>query len=287
MTRTKRHDNRDGWYLITPADAQRWLDDQPQNRPENRGKCERFAEEMRGKRWLPNGETIILDEHGKLLDGQGRCRACVISGVPFESYVVFGVKRHMFPSVDSGAEPRTAGHLCALLGATNWNLVASVLKWSILIDQWKLSPSSSGVKSTITNAMILGAYRKQGDAVKTAIADMQTISSTWRALLVGYVPPSVLIYVYMRMRERSPEKALLFATGMITGESLKKGSPILTLRNRSMNTTGKILSYVHMACAIKAARAFLVGKELLNIRWDPSREQFPRLEDARAEREAA
>lgn len=88
---------------ITPALAQRWLDATPGNRRERAKRVEQWARDMRAGRWRLNGEAIILDRDGRLLDGHHRCRAIVLSGVAVQCLVVQNVDRESAAyTIDTG-----------------------------------------------------------------------------------------------------------------------------------------------------------------------------------------
>lgn len=88
--------------IIKPEDAKRILDEMPAQRSLNRDTVILYAESMKNNEWLLNGETIIFDEEGKLMDGQHRLSACVESGVPLHTMVMRGVPRRFMPTLDIG-----------------------------------------------------------------------------------------------------------------------------------------------------------------------------------------
>ncbi|QDT39761.1 hypothetical protein [Stratiformator vulcanicus] len=53
----------------------------------------RFSEDMKRGVWFENAHAIAFDKTGKLYDGQHRLGACVRSGEPFTTLVVFGVEQ--------------------------------------------------------------------------------------------------------------------------------------------------------------------------------------------------
>ncbi len=59
--------------IITPGQSEEWLkNNNKHNRPLSRKDIERYAASMESGRWLLNGETIIFDNTGNLLNGQHR-----------------------------------------------------------------------------------------------------------------------------------------------------------------------------------------------------------------------
>jgi len=257
MKRIHKGDERNGWYSVEPADAQKLLDEQPENRPLRDSKAERFAADIKSNRWLQNGEPIILDDDAKLLDGQGRCRAIVIAGKAIESYVVFGIPRKFFVSVDTG-QNRSGADTLALGGTANYAIAAAVCRLAIRAGL------PSGSSSTIPNWKLNDFARKNKDRLVNAFDVLGPV------LHQSPLIPSILLYVYMEAHEINPTKARDFALGVAVGEGLPAGSPMLVLRNRMIALRGdahKMLGYEKLALTIKAWNAFVAGKKISLLKW--------------------
>lgn len=281
MNKLRAPDRRDGWYEIGPADAQQLLENQPQNRPLNERKAIRFASVIAEKKWLPNGETIILDERERLLDGQGRCRAIAISGKPIETYVVHNIPRKFFVSVDTG-QARTGADTLSLAGAKNYAIAASVCRIALQME----SGTSPSTKFSVTNERVNAYWRSNQDRLSQAIG-----------FLHGYlgkspIVPSVMVYVYMMAKQINPERADVFAAGVMTGEGLSAGSPMLALRNRMIALRGvahKLRTWEKLALVIKAWNAFVEGRTITLLKFNDrlagrNAESFPVFSDG-AEKE--
>lgn len=52
----------------------------------------RIAEELEQDRWILNGATIAFHRDGTLRDGRHRLWACVASGMPLKTWVIFGTE---------------------------------------------------------------------------------------------------------------------------------------------------------------------------------------------------
>src|SRR5687767_46533 len=101
-------------FHVTPDDARVLLERNAgpdgRNRAPSPSAIDRYAREMREGRWRLSGEGLIITKTGKLRNGQHRLLACIKAGVPFETFIVFGVDDSVFPVLDRGAV-RTAGHV--------------------------------------------------------------------------------------------------------------------------------------------------------------------------------
>ncbi len=87
---------------ITPEIAKELLTHNIGNRKINQANVKRIAEDMIARDYKLNGETIKIYEDGTLADGQHRLMACVLSGVPFETYIIKGIKKDVLPTIDAG-----------------------------------------------------------------------------------------------------------------------------------------------------------------------------------------
>lgn len=81
---------------------------------------------VRGE-WAFNGEPVIVADTGRVLDGQHRLMACVNTGIPIDTMIVYGVDESVFPTIDRGVT-RTVGNVLSIDGEDNYNYVAAALK---------------------------------------------------------------------------------------------------------------------------------------------------------------
>lgn len=114
---------------INPGMAEVMLErnetDEWKNRPTSRSGLERFSKAMAQGRWHYTAETIVFSETGKLLNGQHRLNAVIMSGAEVDALVAFGVHDDAFKYMDTGVT-RTAGHIFAIEGVPNYNWAAAV-----------------------------------------------------------------------------------------------------------------------------------------------------------------
>ncbi len=76
---------------VSPAMAQNWLSQNPNNRSISVSRVSEYAQDMEKGDWEMNGEPIVIDTNGMLKDGQHRLAAVVKSGRTIPMLVVFGV----------------------------------------------------------------------------------------------------------------------------------------------------------------------------------------------------
>jgi len=78
---------------ITPEMAEAYLGFNHQHREIKSAKVGKFAAEMMEENWQLNGKTIVFDGEKKLLNGQHRLTAVVLSGKSLTTLVVRGINK--------------------------------------------------------------------------------------------------------------------------------------------------------------------------------------------------
>jgi hypothetical protein len=91
-----------GKYTIAPDLAAKWLNHITNPRVLSHGVVEAYARDMKAGDWPESGETIKWDVEDSCFDGEHRLRACVLAGVPFESWVIVGLPKQARDTVDLG-----------------------------------------------------------------------------------------------------------------------------------------------------------------------------------------
>ena len=88
--------------VITPDMAKVWLDKNVKNRKLQRHTTSKYARDMLAGAWQVTGDAIRFDVHSNLLDGQHRLKACIEAGVPFETFVIYGLPTQTQDVMDIG-----------------------------------------------------------------------------------------------------------------------------------------------------------------------------------------
>lgn len=83
-----------------------------------------LSQQMKSGQWMMNGEPIIMDEEGGILDGQHRLLSIIQSGETIEMMVVRGISKSAFATIDRG-KTRSNGNIFAIAGIKNYNQVAA------------------------------------------------------------------------------------------------------------------------------------------------------------------
>ena len=250
---------------ITPAMATKILEEakEVQNRNVSDGHVEWLASQMKSGKWALNGEAIIFDEEGQLIDGQHRLWAIVNSGVTIETLVTRGVERKGFATIDTGSA-RTSGNVLAIYGEKSGNVLSAALGW---LHRYE-------------NGKMLWALKPSGFAAATAIALLKKHpgvrdSVEWAVGLRGNpvfrkVSGSILAFLRYVFAAHKPQKAAEFFDLLGDVVPDQAGTPTRVLRDwyltkdkgRAAATTLEL-----MAVTVKAWNAFLNGERPQKLIW--------------------
>ncbi len=112
---------------ITPELARQYLSNQIRNRKWRRDLVDRYKGEMAAGRWHMNGQTIVFDDNGRMVDGQHRMMAVSEFGKPVDMLIVTGVAQGLEATIDMG-KARTLGDVFQMKGVRNAKLLSRTSK---------------------------------------------------------------------------------------------------------------------------------------------------------------
>lgn len=277
MNRDSAPDKRDGWYSVGPLDAATFLDRNMKNRPLNESRSEVLAVLMKTGRFIPNGEPIILDMDGNVLDGQHRLRACQISGKPFSTYVVHvNASVGVFDSLDCG-NSRTGSDRLSMDGVPDSSLQASIIGMVVKHERGILPTGRGAATCRITPQDIRLRRLKEPSVFDRVASDTRRQS----AGLSRLVPHSFAGFVHYYGRKKDQAASLQFLSGIADGAALPASCPALLFRNRMIQQSqGKerLRQKEVLALLIVAWNLYVTGRTVKVLKWISSSE-FPRIEE--------
>lgn len=229
MKRIRKPDPRDGWYEIPPQVADEILRLVKLNRAVVTPHVDAIAEDVRRGRWKENGESLVFDEDGILLDGQHRLLGCKAADRPIVCYCVFGVKRSAFDTIDTG-KGRGGAAIASILQMKNYKVCATAADWCIKYDAMKpLGRFPSGKAARISNSDRQKFLTKNRDLIETAAHAVVTNQKHLRRLTAG---PNVFAGALSIISQVDSEAAEKWFALVATGEGLSGEHPAMALRNR-------------------------------------------------------
>ena len=119
--------------LITPQVAQALLFGNNGNRKLMTSRVETLAKAMKSEQWIENGDPIHVSKSGRLLNGQHRLEAVIMSGCAYNGVVVYGVDESAFMTYDSHAK-RTLSDSSGVQRKT-------IEIYNIIIRAYKITPN--------------------------------------------------------------------------------------------------------------------------------------------------
>ena len=275
---------------ITPALAREWLERGGENRRLNQKRVGVLVAAIRRGEWRLTGDTIKLDQDGKVRDGQHRLAAIAEAGHTVETLVVRNVQEEAFEVMDTG-KARSIPDILYLSGFKDTNVLAATVRNLVLWEQTgRLIVTTRESGEWLTSPVYLDYLRKHADVIEGV-----KVGELVRKFLVG--GPGLWSALFVLFARVDKEKADDFAYKLANGEGLERGNPILVLRNRLLAglsterayfTTASNEKEALAAAVIKAWNAFRKGEPITawsQLHWyniGRRAEPFPRPDDLEA-----
>jgi hypothetical protein len=182
-------------------------------------------------RWRDNGEAIIFGSDGRLLNGQHRLRACVLTGVPIPASVSFGVDPDAFDTIDRGRR-RNLGDDLSIVGEKNAGALAAALGVLWFDDEDRIEKLGRNASPPLDVAQRL---LEDHPAIRESVA----WASTHKHEIA--LEPRLIAYCHYRFSLSDANAAAKFFRDLVEGADLKVGDPVLRLRDMlKENKTNKV-----------------------------------------------
>jgi len=259
--------------LITPAIAKEYLKRNTSNRPLSKRRVSEYAGVMKKGGWREDTlEIIKFDKTSRLIDGQHRLEAIVLSGASVCMHVAFGLTSSVFDVLDTG-KGRGSSDVLAMHGVPNHVIVSSMIKALRLFKAGRRFNGATNVGNT--NKEILEDYK-----LRSAFYDsIAAAASKYRRVGGNILESGTTGMLLALFTEKNPEQAKCFFDQLFSIVPNRHTS-VLTLHNillkdrlslkSKMDTTHKY------AIIIKAWNAFILNKEVNILRFSPNAaEKFP------------
>ena len=248
--------------VVTPEKALAWLTNAAKNRNITDTVVRRYGADMETGRWTLNGQGIIFDTEGRLVDGRHRLTAVVATQCEIPMLVVRGAPTGAFETMDSG-RGRTLAHTLQIEGRKHAAATSACARICFAYV------SGMNLKFSATRSELLELIRrhKQIEDYASQIANQSLINT------MG-VPRTAFAAVMALANdtEERDEDVKEFIDGFVTGEGLFQGDPRLTLRRWLAKMRGDVgigparVAEPFFAATVKAWGAFANNNDLGNIR---------------------
>ena len=241
--------------LITPEQAQCWLDAMPHQRWVRQNKIRMLSRQMLEGRWklTPNG--LAINPSGHVIDGQHRLMVIAQTGKSVMMRVTFNAPDDSFLVIDGGTSPKNLDDALRHHGVSR--AISAIIGGAVRM-LFREERDTSVWDNTLqcSNEEGIDVFRANPGIVPACELASRCRLAPSRASL-GY-------FLY-RGTEINEARTTKFAEGLITGELLVRGDPALLLRKtwiqeRTARVSPTLLhDGIRIATAINAA---LKGRKL-------------------------
>lgn len=212
---------------VTPEMAKEWLDTRYKDeRTLREGKLKAMVRDMMTGHWLFAGDPIRFNEsNGKLMDGQHRLSAIVVSGVGQE-FPILNLPEETRATFDTGSA-RTLGDLLQLGGHVHGRIVAAITRR--LVIHFTSDQIGSGGRFVPSRLECVDFIEKNKDELYLAVnVAMKVVRNRLP------MAPSAVGAAYFLCGQKDREQAEYFFDHLATGIGLEENSPITALRGRAL-----------------------------------------------------
>jgi hypothetical protein len=256
---------------ITPEMARELLSLNEANRRLRSQDTAEYGRQMREGKWYLNGEPIVFDKNHKLRNGQHRLEAIARGVIAIRVLVIWGVDPEVVISFDQNIR-RNYADLLKFQGVPHSGTINGALVYVYRYENGGLDSYRSPRNPDRDEC--LAQHPDLPDAVEESLQ--------WKELQnpLGLNRP-VAAGIYYILRKNGGDRAREFFTKLASGADLAVDTPIYTLRKRleAGKPKGKGGPRVRsnkevMAHVIRAWNAFIEGRPLKRLKFDPN-EEFP------------
>lgn len=251
---------------VTPEMAKQWLDTNAKNnRKLRKGIVARYASDMIKNRWQVTGEAIKFAVDGRLIDGQHRLNAVLLSKKTIQVAVVRGLPADAMKVLDTG-QSRSAGDALTIFGHNGQSAVLAGLARKVI-----------ATNAGTTNVMGVKKIRIGADPITTGdIVDYcqaNDLSPYVRfgirmdiAQVAKIFTATEWSYVFWLLCQKSETEANDFLTRLATLEDVSKDSPIRVLFDKIVKSSIKLDSKMKLSATIQTWNCIRSGQPLTKLR---------------------
>lgn len=195
----------------------------------NRKLSQRVAEILAGKiergEWILNGDAISFDYNGKLINGQHRLTAVVLSGMSIKSFVVCGLEPEAFKTYDSPKRRMLSDAIDIAGGGQvkNSKILQAVATHLFRHDiRFNLFSQSAEDFPSVDEAFaIMARYPHMADSLEFVSKDRH----------LWFLPLGVATALHLLFSKFDADLADVFFNSIKAGTNMEDGSAILAFRD--------------------------------------------------------
>jgi hypothetical protein len=219
------------YILLTPELAEHLLLNHNNcNRPLSRINTEFLTKELQNGRWKFNAETISINSNGDLSDGQHRCQAVFITGVPIITLCTSNLSLEAFSTINIGRK-RAGSDILAVNGVKNASIASSTVKSIFGFKNSKFSANRNSNR-TLTNTEVFDYYKSLNNIdshIDFAMSLYHQTDGFLNATTIG-------TFSYLISEKNDNQMVVEFLTKLCKGVGIDENSSIYALRNKILQT---------------------------------------------------
>jgi hypothetical protein len=253
---------------VTPELAEQLLGRNTHNRNVNTRIVAKYARDMKNGEWEFNGEAIKIADDGTMLDGQHRVLAVIEADVAIDMLVIEGLKRQTQNTMDDGRK-RSLADALRLKGEKDVNNLAAALRMLYSYERHGVPSQISSASATTRECIDVlernPGLRESADYTK----NQRGKQSASKIIAASYVTS----FHYIFNIAQSNEDATRFFDLLGSGDGLKAGDPIHTLRERMIDDKMKsgraesLGTNQKLAFIVRSFNGWMQGETLQKLQW--------------------
>lgn len=265
-------------FNVTPDLAAKWLERNTRNRDLRQSVVERYANDMRGGRWMVTGDAIGFDKNGAIVNGQHRLWAVIEADMTVPMLVTFGLEPDVVKVLDDHLKRQLTDVIkIAKPGAQVTSKMTSVSR-IMQHASIGLAPDKAAAIKRLSRQQQMEFLERHFEAISFAVKDC--IKST---TVKGLTTATVMAVIARAYYTQDKERLLQFARMLLNGipDDPRADVGVLLLRNwlLSLNTSSvRAQPEIIYRKAERALKAFC-RREHLTTLYEARGEQFPLPED--------
>jgi hypothetical protein len=253
--------------MVTPEQAQEWLQGNVDNRRLREPRVLRHAKTLERGEWDLTGDALVFDAEGVLINGQHRLTAVVVTQIPARFVVLRGVPSKAQEVMDQGLSRNLADQLHRR-GVPYTTAVASALHWLYRMAYIEETGGVHYADPSLHPSLrqLLALFEENKSLVEEA-------PSLNRLVYYCKVRAGPTLAIKHRLLKIDREDAEVFFERWAEGTDLSKTNPIFKLREfcindaRSRTTRGRAPDYRYVAYALKSWNYFREDAPMRQLQW--------------------
>ncbi len=248
---------------VTPAQARSYLASAETARKPDARVVGTYAAAMKAGAWVVNGQPIIFDTDGKLVDGLQRLSACVEADVPFKTLVARGVHADTLHTID---QHRARSYVAVLEARGTYQRPASLVRL-----MGKLIRIENGTLGLSVQPISWSRYDRVLDA-NPELVEAAAMADRYRGLKVHSQPIAVLAFMALRAGHQTAFRNFLVALDTEDDQTGFNGATNLLSTLEAMRAVGEVGVDQMIALGILAFNDWLEDVRRRKVyKWVPER----------------